>query len=85
MGQQRLAITIVTARVLMSRAGSVGLTDCGVLDPIWPLPAFTTDGQDYTLSNGMRADVGNTRILRAEAGTAVSYHMDLQNGTTLEP
>lgn len=33
----------------------------------------------------MRADVGNTRILRAEAGTAVSYHMDLQNGTTLEP
>ncbi len=29
--------------------------------------------------------MGNTRILRAEAGTAVSYHMDLQNGTTLEP
>ena len=40
MEQQRLAITIVTARVLMSRAGSVGLTDCGVLDPIWPLPAL---------------------------------------------
>ncbi len=78
MGQQRLAITIVTARVLMLRAGSVGLTDCGVLDPIWPFTGFTTDGQDYTLSNGMRADVGNTRILRAEAGTAVSYHMDLQ-------
>ena len=33
----------------------------------------------------MRADVGKYRILRAEAGTAVSYHMDLQNGTTLEP
>ncbi|MGU0042689.1 autotransporter outer membrane beta-barrel domain-containing protein [Escherichia coli] len=38
-----------------------------MLDPIWP-SGFTTDGQDYTLSNGMRADVGNTRILRAEAG-----------------
>ncbi|EOL9149380.1 autotransporter YejO, partial [Escherichia coli] len=53
--------------------------------PYLAFTGFTTDGQDYTLSNGMRADVGNTRILRAEAGTAVSYHMDLQNGTTLEP
>lgn len=53
--------------------------------PYLSFTGFTTDGQDYTLSNGMRADVGNTRILRAEAGTAVSYHMDLQNGTTLEP
>ncbi len=46
--------------------------------PYLAFTGFTTDGQDYTLSNGMRADVGNTRILRAEAGTAVSYHMDLQ-------
>ncbi|HAP3733171.1 TPA: autotransporter outer membrane beta-barrel domain-containing protein, partial [Escherichia coli] len=53
--------------------------------PYLAFTGFSTDGQDYTLSNGMRADVGNTRILRAEAGTAVSYHMDLQNGTTLEP
>lgn len=53
--------------------------------PYLAFTGFTTDGQDYTLSNGMRADVGNTRILRTEAGTAVSYHMDLQNGTTLEP
>lgn len=53
--------------------------------PYLAFTGFTTDGQDYTLSNGMRADVGNTRILCAEAGTAVSYHMDLQNGTTLEP
>ena len=53
--------------------------------PYLAFTGFTTDGQDYTLSNGMSADVGNTRILRAEAGTAVSYHMDLQNGTTLEP
>lgn len=42
--------------------------------PYLAFTGFTTDGQDYTLSNGMRADVGNTRILRAEAGTAVSYH-----------
>lgn len=53
--------------------------------PYLAFTGFTTDGQDYTLSNGMRADVGNTRILRAEAGTEVSYHMDLQNGTALEP
>lgn len=38
---------------------------------------FIIDGQDYTLLNGMRADVGNIRILRVEAGTAVSYYMDL--------
>lgn len=53
--------------------------------PYLAFTGFTTDGQDYTLSNGMRADVGNTRILRAEAGTEVSYHMDLQNGIALEP
>lgn len=53
--------------------------------PYLAFTGFTTDGQDYTLSNGMRADVGNTRILRAEAGTAVSYHMNLQNSIALEP
>ncbi|WP_431732886.1 autotransporter outer membrane beta-barrel domain-containing protein [Escherichia albertii] len=53
--------------------------------PYLAFTGFTTDGQDYTLSNGMRADVGNTRILRAEAGTEVSYYMDLQNGIALEP
>lgn len=66
MGQQRLAITIVTARVLMSRAGSVGEGLWNVR-PYLSFTGFTTDGQDYTLSNGMHADVGNTRILRAEA------------------
>ena len=68
---------IAQDRVHLSRGASVR--------PYLAFTGFTTDGQDYTLSNGMRADVGNTRILRAEAGTAVSYHMDLQNGTTLEP
>ncbi len=57
------------------RAGSVGLTDCGVLDPIWPYRLYHRWSGLHVIKRHARGR-GNTRILRAEAGTAVSYHMD---------
>ncbi len=60
------------ARVLMLRAGSVGLTDCGVLD-LSGLYRLYHRWSGLHVIKRQRADVGNTRILRAEAGTAVSF------------
>ncbi|EPF2244841.1 autotransporter outer membrane beta-barrel domain-containing protein [Citrobacter werkmanii] len=53
--------------------------------PYIAVTAFTTDSSDYTLSNGMRANVGNERSLLAEAGANIGHAFTLKNGATLQP
>ncbi|WP_448885080.1 autotransporter outer membrane beta-barrel domain-containing protein [Citrobacter telavivensis] len=60
-------------------AGDLGIT------PYAAFTGFTTDSNKYTLSNGMRAEVGNTRIARAEAGLKTDYHVTLNNGVEIQP
>ncbi|HEM6741401.1 TPA: autotransporter outer membrane beta-barrel domain-containing protein [Citrobacter farmeri] len=53
--------------------------------PYAALTGFTTDSNKYALSNGMRADVDNTRMMRAEAGLKTAYRVVLENGIELQP
>lgn len=53
--------------------------------PYAAFTGFTTDSNKYTLSNGMRADVDNTRSLRVEAGLKTDYSVTLDNGVELQP
>lgn len=53
--------------------------------PYAAFTGFTTNSNEYRLSNGMRADVDNTRSLRAEAGLKTDYSVTLDNGVELQP
>ncbi|ADO50332.1 autotransporter outer membrane beta-barrel domain-containing protein [[Enterobacter] lignolyticus] len=55
------------------------------LTPYMALSGFVGSDREYSLSNGMRADVDNTRMLRAEAGLGVDYPLTLDNGVKLQP
>lgn len=59
--------------------GDIGVT------PYAAFTGFTAGSSKYKLSNGMRADVDHTRIVRGEAGVKTDYRTTLKNGAELQP
>ena len=52
--------------------------------PYVALSTFTSDSSDYTLSNGMRAQVGKQRSMIGEVGVQVGHSLEY-NGAKIQP